>query len=345
MQQPIRVRYTKNGAHWRLWWIDQSGQMGREGAGARSKVSERQVQQLAAQKQHELNAGVKASARMTLSTLKSKYPEIRSSKLKPGTAYLHDRTLDLLIEHFKSDRQIAAINPLAAKGWRNWLEAKGLAEPTVCLFVTKAKAIFEKAVEVEWLGRNPFGKVESSDTTRGAKSYISIEVYDKLMGACECPGDRCLLALARLGGLRRGEAVLVDREDIDLSGGVLVANSPKTAAYAGHAVRKVPIMPALAEVLREYAPKSGPIVRGLKGDPVTARQADRMAGRIIAAAKVKPYPKPMHSLRASCENDWVARFPWPDVCQWMGHSPQVAMRNYLDTPPETWARATGIGAK
>ena len=48
-------------------------------------------------------------------------------------------------------------------------------------------------------------------------------------------------------------------------------------------------------------------------------------------ASVKPWPRLFHNMRASCATDWVERFPAHVVAGWLGHSPLIAARHYLQT--------------
>ena len=63
--------------------------------------------------------------------------------------------------------------------------------------------------------------------------------------------------------------------------------------------------------------------------------------RIIARAGLKPWPRLFHNLRASCATDWVERFPAHVVAGWLGHSPLVAARYYLQTRDAHFDLATG----
>ena len=40
-------------------------------------------------------------------------------------------------------------------------------------------------------------------------------------------------------------------------------------------------------------------------------------------------PRLLQNLRASCETDWVERYPAHVVAKWLGHSPKVAAQHYL----------------
>jgi len=51
--------------------------------------------------------------------------------------------------------------------------------------------------------------------------------------------------------------------------------------------------------------------------------------RIITKAGHESWPRLFQNLRASCETDWVERYPAHAVAKWLGHSPKVAAEHYL----------------
>ena len=51
--------------------------------------------------------------------------------------------------------------------------------------------------------------------------------------------------------------------------------------------------------------------------------------RIITKAGHTPWPRLLQNLRASCETDWVEKYPAHVVAPWLGHSPKVAAQHYL----------------
>ncbi len=61
--------------------------------------------------------------------------------------------------------------------------------------------------------------------------------------------------------------------------------------------------------------------------------------RIIRRAGLEPWPRPFHNLRASCETDRVQRFPLRKVARWIGNTPTVAMRHYVDVTDEDFRQA------
>jgi hypothetical protein len=52
--------------------------------------------------------------------------------------------------------------------------------------------------------------------------------------------------------------------------------------------------------------------------------------RIVRRAGVEPWSRLWHSLRASCESDLAQSFPLATVAKWLGNSPSIALRHYVD---------------
>jgi hypothetical protein len=51
--------------------------------------------------------------------------------------------------------------------------------------------------------------------------------------------------------------------------------------------------------------------------------------RIIGKAGHESWPRLFQNRRASCETDWVERYPAHAVAKWLGHSPKLAAEHYL----------------
>lgn len=64
---------------------------------------------------------------------------------------------------------------------------------------------------------------------------------------------------------------------------------------------------------------------------------------IIRKAGLEPWPKLWHALRASFETELVERTPIQSVARFMGHSPRVAVTNYLRPLPEHIDQARSLG--
>lgn len=62
-------------------------------------------------------------------------------------------------------------------------------------------------------------------------------------------------------------------------------------------------------------------------------------GKVIRRAGVAPWPRMWHSLRASCESDLAQSFPLAVVTKWLGNTPSVALRHYVDPTEAAFDRA------
>jgi len=105
----------------------------------------------------------------------------------------------------------------------------------------------------------------------------------------------------------------------------------KTEHHGGdHAVRVVPICPELRAILADAFERAEPGATLVV--PMAARKGVNLRThleRIIRKAGHEPWPRLLQNLRASCETDWVEKYPSHVVAKWLGHSPKVAAQHYL----------------
>jgi hypothetical protein len=113
--------------------------------------------------------------------------------------------------------------------------------------------------------------------------------------------------------------------------GRLTVLAKKTEHHGGdHAVRIVPICPELRAIIADAFEQAE--VGETLVVPSAARASVNLRThleRIITKAGHKPWPRLLQNLRASCETDWVERYPAHVVAKWLGHSPKVAAQHYL----------------
>ncbi len=55
---------------------------------------------------------------------------------------------------------------------------------------------------------------------------------------------------------------------------------------------------------------------------------------------VEPWNRIWHSLRATCQTELEEVFPTHVVCSWLGNSPSVAHKHYLQVTEEHFVKAT-----
>lgn len=89
----------------------------------------------------------------------------------------------------------------------------------------------------------------------------------------------------------------------------------------------------LRAVLADCYADAEELVPGLTNGAVNLRTE---FSRVVVRARLSMWEKPFQNLRSSYETDWFRQYPGRinDVARWMGHSPEIAMRHYLQVIPQ-----------
>jgi integrase len=285
--------------------------------------------------------------------------------VKGSTAAAYDQTLDSLREFYGPTKPIIEITTASADLWRKAIatatEGEGkrrkartaadnrLAPATVAKRTATAKQVFAKAVSWGWLEKNPFAALRVGSQANPARAaYVAPKTLDALLEACPGVQWRLAFALPRLAGLRcPSEVGGLTWGDVDFANGRLTVRSPKTEHHGGgHAVRLVPIVPRLREILADAfdaAADGERLVVPMAGRP--GANLRTTAEKIIARASVEAWPRLFQNLRASCETDWVQTYPAHVCAKWLGHSPTVAAQHYLMSRDHHFRDAIEGGSK
>ena len=298
--------------------------------------------------QQGLAAPRESTETATLGSLLAEYFETASVKASTETRYR--QTERLLTERFGEHRELSTITPKDADQWRAWLSGKGYATAKVARDVGIARMFFRKAVRWDMIPSNPFEGVRAGSQANRAKlSYLAPQDTRKLIDAAPDADWRCIIALARYGGLRCPSEVLAVRwADIDWAQNRLRVRSPKTEHHAGKGERLVPLFPELRSVLMEafeYAPDGAErVVCGYS--PTTANLRTHMH-RIIRRAGLTPWPRLFNAMRASRATELAAEYPAAICTAWLGHTRAVAEAHYHMVRDEDYERAasTPIGSE
>ena len=123
--------------------------------------------------------------------------------------------------------------------------------------------MFRQAARWGMINANPFEGVKAgSQHNRERLHYVTPETAAKLIDSAPNPDWRCIIALARWGGLRCPSEVLRVRwVDVDWNAHRLRVTSPKTEEHAGKGQRIVPLFPELRVVLMEALEQAGRLNR------------------------------------------------------------------------------------
>jgi integrase len=252
---------------------------------------------------------------------------------KPATKICYNHVRWNLEEYFGISKPLRDIVASGADAWRAWLvEHEKLASSTVSRRVVAARTMWSKALRWKLVSENPFVGVKAGQQTNEArKFFVSHEMINKVIAEAPDAEWKAIIALARFAGLRTPSELFALRwVDIDFDSGRMIVHSSKTEHHVGGASRIVPLFvelrPHLEKLFKESAAEGAVYV--VTKHRLGAMNLRTELNRIIADAKLTPWPKLFHNLRASRESELMREYDLKTVCGWIGNSPEVAAKHY-----------------
>ncbi len=254
------------------------------------------------------------------------------------------------------------------EAYRAAMQARNLRSTTIHKRLGHARQMLEDAVRLGHIPANPWKHVrQRMGDVAERRAYVAVADVTRVIEHCPNVWWKLLVALARFGGLRiPSEAFSLTWGDVDWERERLSVPSPKTE-HLGKSHRVIPLFPLLRphlETAFEHAEEGAEHV--FPADLRKRAEGERGWGganfrtqfeKIIRRAGVEPWSRVWHSLRASCESDLAQSFPLATVTKWLGNTPSVAMRHYIDatesafekgqkwTPPESGAKSGALAAQ
>ncbi len=284
----------------------------------------------------------------TLAVFLDNYIDSRSD-VKPGTRRHLREVRNRLVTFFGADRRLDSITAGDADEFRRWLlrpqpklnrktgKKKGekrLGENTVRRWCGRAKQFFRAAVRKRLIMESPFADMQgvSVQANKSREYFVSHDEAAKVLEACPDNQWKLLFALSRYGGLRcPSEHLALTWGDVDWEHHRITIRSPKTEHYEGKASRVIPLFPELRPYLEKVfddAPERSEFVITRYRDTNANLRTQLM--RIMGKAGVAPWPKLFQNLRSTRETELTDQgFPQHVVCAWLGNSPKVAHKHYL----------------
>jgi integrase len=199
-------------------------------------------------------------------------------------------------------------------------------------------------VRQKLITENPFADMKKLAVGASPKervSFVSRAKVEKVLAACPDDEWRVIFGLARFGGLRcPSEITPLQWSHIDWVKGEITVNCVKTKHHEGREIRVIPLFPELKVLLEAWkatAPaNSAWVISRVRSNKTNLRT---QLERIIKEAGLKPWPKLFQNLRSSRETELMDDFPIHVVCAWMGNTPKVAAKHYLQVTGEHFDRA------
>ena len=231
-----------------------------------------------------------------------------------------------------------------------------LAAATVARRLTTVRMLFKQAVRLKLTDANPFADVAAKSVIpTERKAYICAADTEKILAVCN-PTWRIIIALARYAGLRCPSEVLsLKWSDVNFETGRMTVPSCKTEHIPGKAYRVVPIFATLKPYLEEAFEVASEGAEYVV--PGEHREAAKQPGgwmncnlrtqflKLIKRAGLQPWPRLFHNLRASCETDLMASHPIHVVTAWIGNTPAIALKHYLQVLDADFEKATRDGTE
>jgi len=281
---------------------------------------------------------------------------MRTQNVKASTAAAYKQCTDSLIKELGKDTPIDQVTPSDADAWRCAIARSGrtrekqgprsLAGATVAKRTNIAKCLWAKATVWKLVPESPFAHLQSGSQVNAERAhYVSLDDTRLVLAACPDDEWRAIVGLARYAGLRCPSEVRELRwSDIDWVRKLMLVRSPKTAGKATHAVRTVPVSPALQPLLWALKQVSRPdaehVVELVRSETCNLRTRFE---RIVCRAGLKPWQRLFQNLRASCATDFAQALPNHEAARFMGHSPLIAASHYLQPSDHNFRAVTGDG--
>lgn len=278
---------------------------------------------------------------ITLATWVDGYID-RRTDIKPNTKRNMLAARNDIIEFCGKSMLLADFNAYDAEELRRKMLEKELAENTIRRRCKRMKQFFTAAIKKRLITENPFDGIPTSTVSNPKRQqFISHEDIQKVIEASPNNEWRLIMAFARYGGLRiPSELCGLTWDDILWDEKRFIIHSPKTEHIEGKETRICPLFPELEPYLMEAFEQAKPGQKKVfTMDLSIQTNLGTQAHRIIKKAGLKPWKKTFQNLRASRETELVEKFPVHVVTEWLGNSPDVAAKHYLQTHEEHFKRA------
>ena len=275
----------------------------------------------------------------------------RRNDVKPATKIVWGQARRNLIEFFGEDAILRNITSGQAEDFHQHLVGLGLAYWTVHKRLQFCRMFFRTAIRRGLLFTNPFAEVQHKrGSTTERQFFVTRDVIAKIMRVCNL-NWRVILGLSRFGGLRCPSEVLSLRwADVNWETNRFTVWSPKTEHHDGKDHRIVPIFPELRPILEEAYQEAKKenylyVVNGTYRIAAMGPSGWKNANlrtqfqKLIKRAGLTSWPRLFHNMRASRETELVEQFPVQVVTAWLGNTPSIAMRHYLQVRDSDYEKA------
>ncbi len=285
---------------------------------------------------------IKKQVKLTLEAFIDDYLALKEKKVKPSTLLTFKQTKRRLIKFLGAKISIPDVTEADADKYLVFLSLQEkLSDATIYRDCKRSREIFNFAKKSRIIRDNPFASlILPSEENKERMFEITPEMAAKVLEACPSLEWKLIFAMARYGGIRvPSELVKLRWQDILWSENKIFIHSPKTA-HQKKPYRFIPLFPELKPLL-EQAYDAAPegsinVISNCKG----AKNYRKGLKQIILKAGLLPWPKLFNNLRSSRETELAKTFSLQATTAWIGNTPEIALKNYLQVTPNEWQSAT-----
>ncbi len=205
-----------------------------------------------------------SQGRVTLGAWAGEWLESVRPTLKEGTFASYEGLLRSRVLPMFGNRPLAALRPSDVQTWVGAMQGEGLSPSRTRQAVDILRQVLDAAIRDGMVARNATHGVKLPKIEQREAAYFEPEIVQRIVNELPEPYGLLVRVLGTLG-LRWGEATALKRRHVDLLrrrlkveeslgevGGHLVTGRTKT-----HAVRSVPLSPALASALEVHLKQVG----------------------------------------------------------------------------------------
>ena len=326
--------YARPGKKGVWWWLDYTvgGRRVRKAIGKSKKLAELALADL----QVKLDRGEVSLAAPTdrkLDDLIAEYLRHSRASATPNSVRVIERVLNLFKGFVEMDR-LNNITHLHIEKFKNWRRESGVMASSVNREMTVIKAMFNRGMEWEFIGRNPTIAVKKfKEPKRQARFYTKEEAV-RIAGAADDIMRPIVIFLLHTG-LRREELLHLIWNDIALERKVLTIQAKDDWRPKDFQVRHIPLAAPALEALQalpgSHEPQT-PVFRDrargiFNADTLTHRFADIVRGLNLDGN--------LHSLRHSFASHLVmSGTDLYTVSKLLGHSSVKTTEIYAHLSPD-----------
>ena len=203
-------------------------------------------------------------------------------------------------------------------------------------------------MDKEAIARNPFAGMPDMQVkgNRSRHFMMNAELDEQVLAAMPDAKWRLIFAFARYGGFRMpSEINRLTWDHINWDKGVMIVPTPKTERDPDQSQKEVPIFeklwPHLEAMRRDPAVDPVFVVAHPRHEKGEITNLSQQFHRHLKRAGIKAWPKLFQNLRSTRQTEVAAVFDEALACRWLGNSPMVFRKHYLQVSPDVIERATG----